>query len=358
MQWTCPAWKRRSWERDRFCGGPLGLGTHSFKGFGWTAAEQRPAQGEAAREGRLATAPCPGSRPACSTRPRCQRARRAEPTPTGAHRVCGAPGGLAVRPGRGGCVSRLLRPTPGSETLCWNPKRRWGGGPAWATRSAPPPAPAGPGVSRAPTCQPSLPDVFPQSIPGSGGGVPQLLTDGSPELHLERFPFAGHFRSVLITTNGLATAAPSWPATQTPGDSRCQTQDSGWGPGTRRRRDMGPPSRAGPGRVATRAPCGYSLRSVNSSTLFPLSLGPALLRSPPSPSLPLSPGLPSAPLLPRRSVCPALPPSPKPDSLVPMAPLAEFHPLFNVTQRSRAVPYSYFLIVSIFQSQKPPPTQP
>lgn len=107
---------------------------------------------------------------------------------------------------------------------------------------------------------------------------------------MERFPFAGHFRSVLITTSGLATAAPSWPATQTLGDSRRQTRDSGWGPGIRRWRDMGPPSRAGPGRVATQAPCGAPQRSVNSSTLFPLSLPSAQRASAPLPSLP-SPSL-------------------------------------------------------------------
>lgn len=67
--------------------------------------------------------PTPAPRPACSGGSLCQRARGAEPTPTRARRMCGAPSGLALRPGRGGCVSRLLGRTPGSATLCGNPKR-------------------------------------------------------------------------------------------------------------------------------------------------------------------------------------------------------------------------------------------
>lgn len=204
--------------------------------------------------------------------------------------------------------------------------------------------PRGPGVSRAPTCQPSLPDVFPQQIPGSGRGIPQLLTDGPPELRPEGFPFAGHFRSVLITTSGLATATPAWPAAQTPGDSRRPARDARWGPGTRRGRDMGPPpSRAGAARRAragmrrrpgSRARLTSALRLLlYSFPTFPPSFpsagrSAAPLPSPPSPALPdcLAPHS-----FPQRAFPPFLPPSPKPDSLAPMAPTHGVSTPFSVS---------------------------
>lgn len=165
---------------------------------------------------------------------------------------------------------------------------------------------------------------------------------------MERFPLAGHFRSFLITTSWLATATPAWPAAQTPGDSGRQTRDSRWGPGTSRGRDMGPPpSRAAAGmRLHCARRARAPLRSVHSSTLFPLSLsslprlGAPPLPSPPVLPSPLSPGRSGAPLLPPASFL-FLPPSPKSDSLVRMGPhLRSFHQGLNhIPPISRYFPF-------------------
>lgn len=126
----------------------------------------------------------------------------------------------------------------------------------------------------------------------------------------------------------------------------------------------GPPSRAAAGMRLHCARCARApLRSVHSSTLFPLSLSslPSARRSsapvPSRPSLPLSPGRSGAPLLPPASFL-FLPP---PLNLTAWFGWAPSHgvstPLF--TQRPGAEPYSsHFSILSIFHSQKPPPLQP
>nr|XP_060490213.1 collagen alpha-3(IX) chain-like [Panthera onca] len=148
----------------------------------------------AAERGPVSPAPALG--PAWRSPPGCQRAGR---TP---HRP-GSAGSAGARAGPGGGARGRPGPAPGSENLCGAPREKAGGGPGVPSR----PRlllPRGPGVSRAPTCQPSLPDVLPQQIPGSGRGVPQLLADGPPELRWEGFPFAGHFRSVRITTSERA----------------------------------------------------------------------------------------------------------------------------------------------------------
>lgn len=275
--------------------------------------------GEAARRRTCQVSPAAALGPACGAPPSCQRARGTEPTRTPQRRQRGRSGG-----GRQGVsAAGSAQPVRGNP----EPRRAVGRAGHAASRQRFF-LPRGPGVARAPTCQPSLPDVLPQQIPGSSRGIPQLLTDGPPELRREGFPFAGHFRSVLITTSGLATATPAWPAAQTPGDSRRPARDARWGLGTRRGRDMGPPpSRAGgcsacAGRDAPPAPepCKVNLCAPSTSLLlshFPslLPLRSALRRSPPFPSLPCSPGLSSAPLLPPGAFAPSLPPSPKPDSL-------------------------------------------
>ncbi|XP_053070222.1 uncharacterized protein LOC113600919 isoform X3 [Acinonyx jubatus] len=201
-----------------------------------------------------------------------------------------------------------------------------------------------------------------QQIPGSGRGVPQLLADGPPELRWEGLPFAGHFRSVLITTSERARHRHSRVARNS--DSRRpETPGAGLPLGSR------DPPRArhgsaavprwgllrarGPRCAARPEPSKVNLCAPSTPLLlshFPSlpPLGSALRRSPPSPSLLLSPGLSSAPLLPPASFSspPSSPPSPEPDGLAPYS--RSSHPLFSFTRRSGAVPYPYFLTVSIF----------
>lgn len=108
----------------------------------------------------------------------------------------------------------------------------------------------GPGT---PTCQPPLANVPPQQIPGSGGGVPQLLAQRPPERRVDCSAWTAHLRRVLIARGSLAAA---W-GTRTLGHAR-------------------------PGAPARR-PARRPLRSTSPS---PFSRGVLPLSFPPSPAPP------------------------------------------------------------------------
>lgn len=165
---------------------------------------------------------------------------------------------------------------------------------------------------------------------------------------------------------GLPALPPGGPAARTPGDSG--PPDAGLTLGSRDAKPgarHGPPSRAAAGMRLHCARCARApLRSVHSSTLFPLSLsslplGSALLRSVPSrPSLPLS----------RDSLAPHSFPQPELSLPTPSLNLtawfgwAPSHGVFSTplfTQRPGAEPYFFsFSRYFPFSLTKPPPLQP
>lgn len=260
----------------------------------------------------LAWAPGPGSQPRASA--------------GGAH----THGAGMLRAGAAGRGGSAANPTRSSGPSVEPGGRRAGAGAGDRVRASS--HPQGP-KSRAPTCQPSFPDVFPQQIPGSGRGVPQLLADGPPELRLERFPRAGHFRSVFITPGGLATATRSWPAVRPPatGDARRRAPAAVAGPAAGRTwvcrlalgRDALPPER---------------LR------LFCAPSTPVLPHFPSSRPALLAPSLPPAPLrdclaphsFPASCLPPARPPVPKPHSLVLRTPDGASTP-FSISCRDQGL---------------------
>lgn len=85
----------------------------------------------------------------------------------------------------------------------------------WSARSPAVRPPAGPRWSertrtqgpQTPTCQLPFANVPPQQIPGSSGGVPQLLAQRPPERRVHCSAWAAHLSRVLIARGSLAAAS-------------------------------------------------------------------------------------------------------------------------------------------------------
>lgn len=183
---------------------------------------------------------------------------------------------------------------------------------------------------------------------------------------MERFPLAGHFRSVLITTSGACHRHSR--VARSSDSQRLGSPDAGLTLGSRDQ----PRARHGTSAFPRSGRDASPLRALRKGTsalrpllysvpTFPIlpPLGSALLSSRPLPSFPppsLRDGL--APhSFPQRAFSSSLPPL----NLTAWFGWAPSYgvstPLF--TQRPGAEPYSsHFSILCIFHSQKPPPLQP
>lgn len=115
------------------------------------------------------------------------------------HRARHDPGGRGVRPRVG---SRGASPSRSPEVSGSVPSER---GAPLRRRSLP----SGSGNRGAAglTCEPPLPDVPPQQVPGFSGGVPQLFAQRPPELRLGRAALVAHPRRLRMPPRAAPLSA-------------------------------------------------------------------------------------------------------------------------------------------------------